>query len=427
MGDNFEDQRKKIIGLGATSHRKSYYPELQEQILELKRKNEELQAINEELIATEEELHKNYQELKNREQELLESRANFQDVLDNSIVAIYKRNYVTDTYDYVSPAITEINGYSPEETMKFPENKVLARVHPEDRNQVVQKMQEIVSQGGGTCFLEYRYLHKDGQELWLKDILRIVVDSSGRPLCSIGSIQDNTELKTIELIAKKAQEKLVHLNNVTFQDILNTNYALTGYIDLIRESNTDECLFHYLDAVDALIRKNENILQNSKEFQDMGSKPPRWHVISITVLNALSHLDLSYLTRTLELEGLECYADPLLEHAFFSIFENILLHSRKATHYSITSRQNPESISLIIEDDGVGIPDDNKEIIFEKTYLRRKGMGLFLVRAILSLTGITIKEKGEWGKGARFEITIPAKGYRINQGDLSVRDKWKEN
>ncbi len=413
MTDFSEEERRKIIGLGSSSHRKSYYPELQEQILELKRKNEELQAMNEELIATEEELHRNYRALQDREQELLESRENFQVVLENSIVAIYKRNYLTDTYDYVSPSITAINGYSPEETMTFSQERVTSAVHPDDQPLLTRTVEEIISRGGGSGSLEYRFLRRDGQELWVKDLFRIFVDDSGRPLFCIGSIQDNTELKTLELIAKKAQERLVHLNTVTFQDIMNTNYALTGYIDLIRDANTDPALSHYLDAVDTLIRKNDSILKNAKEYQEMGSLPPRWHEVSLTILTAISHMDLSHLSRVMELDGLHCYADPLLEHAFCRIFENVILHSRHATRLSLTCRENPDSLSLFIEDNGVGVPAEDKECIFEKSYPRHSGMGLYLVREILSITGMTIRENGEPGKGARFEIIIPANGYRF--------------
>ena len=104
--------------------------------------------MNEELIATEEELHRNYRALQDREQELLESRENFQVVLENSIVAIYKRNYLTDTYDYVSPSITAINGYSPEETMTFSQERVTSAVHPDDQPLLTRTVEEIISRGG---------------------------------------------------------------------------------------------------------------------------------------------------------------------------------------------------------------------------------------------------------------------------------------
>ncbi|MCX6683770.1 MAG: histidine kinase, partial [Methanoregula sp.] len=62
---------------------------------------------------------------------------------------------------------------------------------------------------------------------------------------------------------------------------------------------------------------------------------------------------------------------------------------------------------------------DKKEKIFGRVVDRRSGIGLFLVREILSITGITIKENGSPGKGVRFEISIPKTGYRIDQEKIS--------
>jgi PAS domain S-box-containing protein len=417
MTNNSEEQWKKIIGLGASSHRKSYYPELQEQIVELKRKNEELQAMNEEILATEEELRQNYTELQQRENELVVSRSRFQEVLENSTVAFYKRNYQTDIYEYLSPVIFEIIGYTPDEAKFFTVEDNYSRVHPDDTTETKKCVHDIITRGGGRGTLEYRFRHKNGTEIWLKDIFCIVVDPSGNPLYSIGSVQDITEHKKVEVIAKRAQEKLVYLNNVTIQETLNANYAITGYVELLKELNTDVTLLPYLEPVHSLTRKISDILLYAKSYQDLGSKKPAWHNLSIVVLNAISHLDLSHFSREMDLDELECYADPLLEYAFFTIFENVVSHSRNATHLSLRYQESDDSLSLIIEDDGVGIPAEAKGLIFEKSYAREKGMGLFLVREILSLTGISIAENGIPGKGARFEIRIPTSGYRFIKSD----------
>jgi len=45
------------------------------------------------------------------------------------------------------------------------------------------------------------------------------------------------------------------------------------------------------------------------------------------------------------------------------------------------------------------------------------GLGLFMVREVLSITGITIEETGEYGKGARFEIHVPPGAWRIGGDD----------
>ena len=68
---------------------------------------------------------------------------------------------------------------------------------------------------------------------------------------------------------------------------------------------------------------------------------------------------------------------------------------------------------VVWEDNGVSVADNEKERIFEMGFGKNTGFGLFLVREILSLTGITIKEIGEPGKGARFEIMVPKGMYRI--------------
>jgi len=43
---------------------------------------------------------------------------------------------------------------------------------------------------------------------------------------------------------------------------------------------------------------------------------------------------------------------------------------------------------------------------------KNTGLGLFLSREILSITGITIRENGDPGKGARFEMVVPNGIYR---------------
>ena len=61
---------------------------------------------------------------------------------------------------------------------------------------------------------------------------------------------------------------------------------------------------------------------------------------------------------------------------------------------------------------GEGIPAAYKEKCFERGVGKNTGWGLFLVREILAVTRITIAETGEPGKGARFEMHIPADTFR---------------
>ena len=63
----------------------------------------------------------------------------------------------------------------------------------------------------------------------------------------------------------------------------------------------------------------------------------------------------------------------------------------------------------------MGIPEGMKTRIFDQAFGRHTGYGLFLCREILGITGMTISETGEEGKGARFEISVPRENYRLGQ------------
>jgi signal transduction histidine kinase len=79
----------------------------------------------------------------------------------------------------------------------------------------------------------------------------------------------------------------------------------------------------------------------------------------------------------------------------------------------------PEGVSIVFEDNGIGVPHEKKEKIFLHCEGARASVrSLFFVREILDITGITIRETGEPGKGARFEMTVPKVAWRIaGKGD----------
>jgi signal transduction histidine kinase len=65
------------------------------------------------------------------------------------------------------------------------------------------------------------------------------------------------------------------------------------------------------------------------------------------------------------------------------------------------------------KDNGAGILEKDKAKIFDHGVGRHTGLGLYLVREILSITGITIQETGEPNKGVRFTLTVPKGAFRI--------------
>jgi K+-sensing histidine kinase KdpD len=95
--------------------------------------------------------------------------------------------------------------------------------------------------------------------------------------------------------------------------------------------------------------------------------------------------------------------------------DNAIRHGDHVSRISFSYLLDAASMILVCEDNGAGIPEGDKQSIFTKGFGRDSGLGLFLIREILSITGISIRESGDYGKGARFEITVPQGQYRIGK------------
>jgi signal transduction histidine kinase len=109
----------------------------------------------------------------------------------------------------------------------------------------------------------------------------------------------------------------------------------------------------------------------------------------------------------IQLNDLFVYADPLLERVIFNIVDNALRYGGTITRITSYWFQTGADVTWVIRDDGVGIPANMKERIFRKGVGKNTGLGLFLTREILDITGLAITETGKEGEGAVFEIRIP--------------------
>ncbi len=102
----------------------------------------------------------------------------------------------------------------------------------------------------------------------------------------------------------------------------------------------------------------------------------------------------------------------MLEKVFSNLMDNTVRHGEHSTLVHTYYRTFAKDITIIWEDDGIGIPDDEKKMIFLRGFGKNTGVGLFLCKESLSITGIEIKETGTYGEGARFEITVPCGMWR---------------
>jgi signal transduction histidine kinase len=152
----------------------------------------------------------------------------------------------------------------------------------------------------------------------------------------------------------------------------------------------------------------------TRDYQDMGVKTATWQKVSAVVDRAMAVLPIRNIHVTTDRPDLEVFADPLLEKVFCNLIENALRYGGDGmTTIRFFSQESGSGLTIVCEDDGEGISAEDKKHLFERGFGKNSGLGLFLSREILGITGITITETSNGGSGARFEIVVPKGAYRL--------------
>jgi len=216
-------------------------------------------------------------------------------------------------------------------------------------------------------------------------------------------------LHEVEESLKWTNQQLTLMNSITRHDILNKISIMRTIIYLAKLEFSDPDIMVFLDKMRRLTDVITSQIQFIKLYQDLGTSEPEWiDIESILTWEALP----AVINYQAELHGIEVYADRLLKNAFFNLLDNSIRHGEVVDNIRVFCEYS-DVMTIVWEDNGVGIPDDEKENIFERGYGKNTGLGLFFVREILAITGMSVVETGYEGKGARFEIKVPKENYRL--------------
>ncbi|NMB77958.1 MAG: PAS domain S-box protein [Methanomicrobiales archaeon] len=261
--------------------------------------------------------------------------------------------------------------------------------------------------------LEIDYLRPDGT-IQPVEINASVFHGESRDIV-LTICRDIADRKRTNVALQQARNKLNLLNAVTFQDIRTAAFSLSAYQELVKTLISDPKARSHIEKQELFLKKMTDTLEFARNYQEMGIHPARWQNVRQVFLFAISHLDFLHMKQNVAFDNLEIFADPLFEKALYNIMDNVLRYGEKATEVAIQYEERPNNLLLIITDNGIGIPSEEKNMIFDRGYGKGSGLGLFLVREVLSITGMTIRENGVFGKGLRMEIEVPQGAFRFTQ------------
>jgi len=338
------------------------------------------------------------------DRKLRESEDRYRSVVTQAGEAIAIFDCETKQLLEVNPAFKRLFGYTDEEIPALTLYDIMAH-KPEDFNgnfrKIIAERQYFFGEKQCRC--------KDRSEFFV-EMSAGMVERDGKPALVCVIAHDVTERKRAEQALVLANKKLNLLGSITRHDVLNKMTVLLGFMEHVKRKLEDSTLLSYLEKAMQAARDIRAIIEFTRTYQNLGLDAAVWQKIDPLLFHICTPEVQMVATN---LENLEIFADPMLGKVFDNLSDNAVRHGERVNTIEVSFKKTTEGLTLIWEDNGVGIPANEKEQIFLRGFGKHTGLGLFLVREILDITGISIKETGEKGKGARFEMAVPRGMWRI--------------
>jgi len=313
-----------------------------------------------------------------------------------------------------NPAFELMLGFSKSEIYN---RSFLDFTHPDDRMLELPLLKKAMAGEIASCELEKRYICKDGRVIQVRLIASLIHVCDGNPRFGIALIEDITQRKLSEEAFHQANIKLTLLSSITRHDINNQLTALTGYLSILERKQPDTSFTDYFNKINAAAERISAMIRFTKEYEEIGISSPVWQDCHILVDRMATDMTSGQVNLNNAIpRGAEVFADPLIAKVFYNLMDNAVRYGGKITTILFTVQESGDDWQIVCEDDGEGVPTEEKEKIFDRGFGKNTGLGLALSREILSITGITIRETGTPGRGARFEIAMPKGAWRRRTG-----------
>ena len=349
-------------------------------------------------------------ERQDAEMALLESEENFRKIFENTPLGMTLAQPDL-RFRLVNPSWVSMMGY-PEEELREMSFKDIT--HPDDLTGDIEGIRALEAGTIPVYSTEKRYIRKDGSTLWGALNVTTVRNQDGTLRHYLAQIEDITSRKQAEDALRLANRKLNLLSGITRHDIKNQLLALNGFLEVLRRKTPDPALKGYFTRITETSARISAMIEFTKEYEKIGVTAPAWQDTRTLVETAAMQAPLGKIIVKNDLPaGTEVYADPLVVKVIYNLMDNAARYGDTITSIRFSLQEYNGNQIIICEDDGKGIPADEKERIFERGFGKNTGLGLALSREILDIAGITIRETGRPGEGARFEIMVPKGMWRI--------------
>ena len=296
---------------------------------------------------------------------------------------------------YESPSIERIYGYEQDELLG---EQVAEYFHPDDREEVVNAFQTVVSSKTHRVeAVEYRHEQADGTYCWVESVASTNPTPEGHYVINTCDISDR-KAREQELVHKT--ERLDEFASVLSHDLRNPLQVAQGQLRLATEDCDSEHLTTIEQAHSRMGALIDDLLLLAQDGQVIGEQEPvELHSIVTDAWRTIGTDDATLVIETEQV--IEADRSRLQQ-----VLENLFRNTVEYGHPGVTIEVGSLPDGFYVEDDGPGIPEQDRSRIFDEGYSGEggTGLGLSIVERVIQAHGWEITVTDGVAGGARFEI-----------------------
>lgn len=314
----------------------------------------------------------------------------------------------------VNPAVTRLTGYSESELLGMTFQDI---THPDDLDLDLGEMVRLVAGEVPSYQIEKRYLTASGSYIWVLLSVTLVRSRDGEPMYFISQIQDISEHKRQQATMRDLIAMLAH-------DLRSPTTAITGFADILLtlwDTQTDEERKALIRRIATAGKALGLLLDNSVTVSTLdanGLDPlPGPVPVAEVVVDVLATVPDHELV--IDLDGLHPSTAWVDRTHLTQILHNLVTNAIKygGEALGVAARSSGDRVLVQVIDDGPGVPCDFVPHLFERfsrsnearaSTQRGSGLGLYIVKDLVTLNQGTVRYQPAAGGGSCFEVLLPA-------------------
>ena len=246
-----------------------------------------------------------------------------------------------------------------------------------------------------------------------------ITDDDGDVVQIAESNIDVTERIEYQQQLESQRDNLELLNQIVRHDIRNDIQIISAYAEALSDSIEEDDSAEYLEKIRTASRDAIEITETARDITDvMMMEDTDLSSVSLRAVleeqvNAVrSNYNQAVVTVDDPIPAVEVSADDMLEAVFRNLLTNAIQHNDKdIPELTVSGGLEGASVQIRIRDNGPGIPDEQKERIFEEgeklSDTEGTGLGLYLVRTLVDRYGGAVWVEDNVPEGSVFVVELP--------------------